>query len=78
LKEGARTYVVHFALDPAAKPSVIEFFKDAEKKERFWHGIYDFDGKELKLCWGPAGDKRPEKFASNKKNENRYFKIIKE
>src|SRR5262249_25695906 len=45
---------------------------------RVWLGIYEFEGKELKLCWGPAGDKRPERFGTNKKNENRYFKIVKE
>jgi uncharacterized protein (TIGR03067 family) len=65
-------------LDPAAKPSAIDFFKDAGKKERIWHGIYDFDGKELKLCWGPAGEERPERFATNKKNENRNFVIKKD
>ena len=34
LKEGGRTYVVHFALNPAVKPSAVDFYKDAGKKER--------------------------------------------
>jgi uncharacterized protein (TIGR03067 family) len=78
LKEGDRTYVVHFALNSAVKPAAIDFYKDAAKGEKLWHGIYDFDGKELKLCWGPTDEDRPKRFATNKKNENRHFVLKKE
>ena len=69
LVEGSKTYVVHFALSPDAKPHVIEFYKTVDKKEKMWHGIYEFEGKELKLCWGPAGRPRPKDFESSKADD---------
>jgi uncharacterized protein (TIGR03067 family) len=77
LVEGDKTYVVHFALSPAAKPSAADFYKDSNMKEKVWHGIYDFDGKNLKMCWGAASEERPSKFAGNPHNEHRYFIFVK-
>src|SRR3954470_1289200 len=77
LVEGEKKYVVHFALTSGGKPGVVEFFKTSEKKERLWHGIYEFDGKELKLCWAPAAHERPAKFGTTKHNEDRYFVLKK-
>ena len=77
LVEPAKKYVVHFTLKPDAKDGDVDFYKDAGKKERIWHGIYAFDGKELKLCWAPAAHERPTKFGSNKHNDDRYFVVKK-
>ncbi len=71
LVEGSKKEVVHFTLDSNAKVPVIEFFKTSAKTEKIWHGIYMFEGKSLKLCWGPAGQKRPHEFETNKNDENR-------
>jgi uncharacterized protein (TIGR03067 family) len=73
LVEGARKEVVHFSLSPDSKPKTIDFFKSTEKKEKVWLGIYAFDGKDLKLCWGPAGKDRPKEFGAKKSNQDRYF-----
>jgi uncharacterized protein (TIGR03067 family) len=59
--EGDRKEVVHFTLDPNAKPHPIDFYRNSDKKEKVWHGIYAFDGKDLKLCWGPAGPETPQR-----------------
>jgi uncharacterized protein (TIGR03067 family) len=73
LKEGSKQEVVHFVLDDTAKPHGVEFFKMGDKKEKVWHGIYEFDGKELKFCWGPAGKSRPTDFKPRKNSEDRYY-----
>jgi uncharacterized protein (TIGR03067 family) len=77
LIEGDTKETVHFGLDPSAKTHTIDFFKTAEKKEKIWHGIYEFDGKDLKLCWGPAGHDRPKEFGVKKGSEERYYIIRK-
>ena len=77
LVEPEKKYVVHFTLTSGGKPGVVEFFKTSDKKERIWHGIYEFDGKELKLCWAPAAHDRPTKFGTTKHNDDRYFKFVK-
>jgi uncharacterized protein (TIGR03067 family) len=68
---------VHFATNTAVKPHQIDFFKTSAKKEKVWHGIYEFDGDTLKLCWGPAGHARPSRFATNVKTENRNYTLKK-
>jgi uncharacterized protein (TIGR03067 family) len=78
LVNGDKESVVHFELDPTARPNrCIEFYKGAEKKEKLWHGIYVFEGKDLKVCWGPAGSARPKRFGGNEANENRYVELRK-
>jgi uncharacterized protein (TIGR03067 family) len=75
LVEGDTEEVVHFSLDLTTKPRHVEFYAGPAKKVKKWHGIYTFEdkGKELKLCWGPAGADRPSRFTANEANENRYF-----
>jgi uncharacterized protein (TIGR03067 family) len=75
LVEGDSEEVVHFDLDPTTRPHRIEFFRGPAKKVKKWHGIYVFDGRKLKLCWGPAGSDRPTRFSANESNENRLFVI---
>jgi len=77
---GGKSVTVHFTINSEVKPATIEFFKDAGKKDKLWHGIYDFTAKdkELKLCWGPAGEDRPKKFDTNKKNDNRLYTLKKD
>jgi uncharacterized protein (TIGR03067 family) len=77
LVEGDRKEVVHISIDADAKPRAIDFYKTSDKKEKVWHGIYAFDGDDLKLCWGPAGQDRPKDFGSARSNSNRYFIIKK-
>ena len=64
-------------VDADAKPHMIDFYKTSEKKEKIWHGIYAFDGQDLKLCWGPAGHERPKDFGAKKSDHNRYFIVKK-
>jgi uncharacterized protein (TIGR03067 family) len=73
LKEPGKTEVVHFVLDPTSKTKGVEFYKDAGKKEKVWHGIYKIDGDKITFCWGPAGKKRPEKFEPRKESEDRLY-----
>jgi uncharacterized protein (TIGR03067 family) len=75
LDEGTRVYTVHFALDPTASPHQVDFFKDMGRKQKLWDGLYEFDGKDLKLCWGAEGAERPKEFGVQKGTEQRYFII---
>ena|ERR1043166_5040833 len=77
LVEPDRKEVVHFVLDSDAKPPHIDFYKGAGKKDKVYHGIYDFDGKSLKLCWALLEDGRPTRFGSKEKNQKRYFVLEK-
>lgn len=78
LVEGSRKYTVHFDADAKAKPHrVIEFFKSTAKQDKLWHGIYDFDGMKLTLCWGPAGEERPKAFDTKNRNQNRLYVLRK-
>jgi uncharacterized protein (TIGR03067 family) len=77
LVEPSRTYNVHFFLDSSANPHEVDFYKDAKKQEKLWLGIYDFDGKEMKICWGSVGAERPKEFEVKKGTDQRYFVIRK-
>jgi uncharacterized protein (TIGR03067 family) len=79
LNEGDKKEEVFLKLDHDATPhSQVEFWrgKQSEGNKAFWHGIYEFDGSRLKLCWGPANKTRPGGFGS-KKAENRYYILTK-
>ena len=71
--EGDKTEKVFFELNPDARPRRIEFFQVKNKKKglKNYHGIYEFDGEQLKLCWGPAGKARPTAFKTKGANERR-------
>ena len=78
LIEGPKKEVVHISLTPGKKSHSIDFYKSSAKKEKVWHGIYEFDGKDLKMCWGPAGHPRPHEFKTTAKTQNRYYVFRKE
>ena len=73
LIEGDKKEVVHFSLDPDAKPRHIDFYRNSDKKEKVWHGIYGFDGNDIKFCWGPANAERPKDYGAKKSDHNRYL-----
>jgi uncharacterized protein (TIGR03067 family) len=50
-------------VDGSAKPKAVDFVD--QKGQLVYQGIYKLKGDQLKLCYGPAGQ-RPEKFASHK------------
>jgi len=77
LVEGAKREVVHFVLDPTAKPPSIEFYKNPTKADKLYHGIYQFEGGNLRLCWGPAGQERPHEFETSKSDQNRLYVLKK-
>jgi uncharacterized protein (TIGR03067 family) len=77
LVNGAKRDVVHFNLDPTTRPHAIEFFRTSDKAEKVWHGIYAFDDRKLKLCWGPAGNERPVRFSASTSNKHSFIIIQK-
>ncbi len=79
LVEGDKAEEVHLKLDPAAKPHAQMDFtrgKESAGTKAFWHGIYEFDGGRLKMCWGPTNKARPGGFGS-KYADNRYYILTK-
>ena len=71
---------VHFTLDPKASPPHIDFWKGktaSSKGQHFWHGIYEFEGDTLKVCWGPVGAPRPKDFTGGAAKMQRNFKLTK-
>jgi uncharacterized protein (TIGR03067 family) len=72
LDEVGKKYEVYFTFN-SANPNAIDFYKDSGKKDKIWEGIFEIEGKKLKLCWAPAGQERPKKFGSTKGNEDRDF-----
>ena len=73
LTEGGGSETVHFRLNQKAQPRVIEFWRKGQEGKTLWHGIYEFDGRILRVCWGPAGQARPGSFNSKASNDHRYY-----
>jgi uncharacterized protein (TIGR03067 family) len=73
LNEGGGSETVYFRLNQKAKPRVIEFWRKNQEGKTLWHGIYQFDGTNLRICWGPAGQARPRTFNSKASNEHRWY-----
>ncbi len=79
LFEGDQKEEVRMKLDPDGKPHPkLEFWrgKEGDGTKAFWHGIYEFDGSRLKMCWGPANKSRPGGFG-RKNADNRYYILTK-
>jgi uncharacterized protein (TIGR03067 family) len=77
LKEGEKTEVVHFTLNETKTPHHIDFYKTSAKKDRVWHGIYEFTDSGVRMCWGPAGEPRPKDHTTSSKNKNRVYVLKK-
>ena len=59
------TYVLH----PDAKPKAIDIkFLMGPDEGKTFHGVYEVQGDNLKLCWSEAGQKRPEGFVTKAKS----------
>jgi uncharacterized protein (TIGR03067 family) len=77
IEPGGKTETAHFVLIPNRTPAEIDVYKDSKKKVHIYRGIYAINGNELKLCWGPAGQPRPNNFSAKMRNDNRYFRFVK-
>ena len=58
-------------LDEKASPKAIDLVgvrTDKGEALHTYHGIYELDGKKLRICWNEGGDARPTKFESDKDN----------
>jgi uncharacterized protein (TIGR03067 family) len=56
-------------LDEKASPKAVDLvgFRGAKGDQlHTYHGIYELDGKKLRICWNEGGDARPTKFESDK------------
>jgi uncharacterized protein (TIGR03067 family) len=54
-----------FSIDPSQKPKTIDYqVIDGPTKGRKHLGIYEFDGEQLKFCFGSPDAPRPSEFVS--------------
>jgi uncharacterized protein (TIGR03067 family) len=65
-----------FKLDPSQKPKAIDI-TNAERKE-IVQGIYQLEGKTLKLCVGVPGEKRPAGFVTKESLDVALFVLERE
>jgi uncharacterized protein (TIGR03067 family) len=74
--DGDRDDQADYKLDPAKKPSAIDFMPVKEKKVVL--GIYLLEGDTLKICYDPdeAAQGRPEEFTS-KGGKGRVLMVLK-
>jgi uncharacterized protein (TIGR03067 family) len=62
--------VTTFTISPMKKPKQIDItFVEEEERFRRNVGIYEFQGDKLKICYTPAGGKRPKRFSSKEGTE---------
>jgi uncharacterized protein (TIGR03067 family) len=66
LKGGEEGYRGTFKLDSGQSPRQITttFLADDGKEKGKALGIYELDGKRLRICWRHEGEERPKQFAS--------------
>jgi uncharacterized protein (TIGR03067 family) len=75
---GAPSFVIAYTLDTSTAPVSIDLdIRDGPVKEGKAEGIIALDGDELKLCYTPAGGKRPARFESTKDNKAFLFTLKK-
>jgi uncharacterized protein (TIGR03067 family) len=60
LQDSSKAPECQFTLDPSKKPRWIDISFKGEKESL--PGIYEFDGKYLRICYSFPGEKRPESF----------------
>lgn len=55
-------------ITPGKSPRTINFaVKEGEGKDSSFHGIYEFEGDTLRICFDPLGQERPEDFKPDAK-----------
>lgn len=60
-----------FSIDEKATPKTIDLWlykSDPAAKDQIYKGIYEIDGKTLKICWGETSPKRPTKIETTDHN----------
>ncbi|HLZ10214.1 MAG TPA: TIGR03067 domain-containing protein [Chloroflexota bacterium] len=65
------------ALDPSKSPATIEL-KPKQSGNTVLHGIYEFDGETLRLCWTRNGGPRPSDFTAKSGSNAVYFELNRE
>lgn len=62
-KEGPKSWEATFTLDSSKMPRTIDLRTvAAEDKAKIYHGIYEWNGSELKMCLGAVNAVRPTEF----------------
>lgn len=70
---GQATYEAKYRLDPAKKPKTIDItFITGPDEGKTWHGIYELEGRTLKVCYSRGDTKRPTQLAA-KPQAGRYL-----
>ncbi len=67
-------------IDSSKDPKTIDFQpKDREERkvEQPSHGIYQFEGDTLKLCWRKRGGERPKEFATKADERGLVLMVLK-
>jgi uncharacterized protein (TIGR03067 family) len=80
LRGGEEDFRGTFKLDPEKKPKHIDtvFLAEDEKERGRAQGIYELDGKRLRICWSQGNDARPKEFASKSDTGTRLMVMEKE
>jgi uncharacterized protein (TIGR03067 family) len=60
---------VKITLHPNKDPKEIDFTKGKAGAKGLWHGIYEFDGKKLRICFAPVEHDRPKSFSPKKEQQ---------
>ena len=67
---GKATYDAKYRLDPTKKPKTIDItFITGPDEGKTFRGIYELEGKTLKLCYSRSESKRPTKLSSKPEAE---------
>jgi uncharacterized protein (TIGR03067 family) len=73
--EGIRVFANKLTVDEKAGTFELEMLSNKLQAQQLkLHGIFEFQGTKMKLCYGPADKPRPTKFAAPK--ETSYFNEV--
>lgn len=77
--EGEQAFVFEYEIDKKKSPMEVDLtikkspMGDGQKAK----GIIEFDRKNIKLCYNPNGNKRPDEFKATEENKFHYFSFNK-